>query len=448
MKSQVSPSSRQPAIAIACLGALALVTVWLLAAPLSAAQPDGAMPRYGSANGYSALPIWRESSVRPCNVEQLLTEESSTNDPLILQLVPIDRLRAGDVALVQEINQSSPIPPQTPSLPPFVPTPNPPFVLSQLAADPEPPTVPPDDTDANPANSATDGSTYGQRPPDTSGERRQFLRTQSPLLGRGKWQFDTGFAYSEFQYNFPTVANGILVRDDLRRRTLISPLALRYGVTPRLQAFANIPVGWRQTENATAPITTPFPSDISSNYVGIGDVVLGGNYLLRRGSDGVPDIVFTLSAGLPTGEKSALTNIFQGGLGTGFPSLAAQCLFIHTYDPVVVFWGGGYNHYFSGKIDNTPIQLGDQIMFQLGTGYSLNDRVTISTAFIGMYIDQVRLDGSNVPDSQQEPIRMRFATTTLRNSRIVEPFAEIGTTSTSPAFRFGVTWTFSNASRR
>jgi hypothetical protein len=61
-----------------------------------------------------------------------------------------------------------------------------------------------------------------------------------------------------------------------------------------------------------------------------------------------------------------------------------------------------------------------------------------------MYIDQVRVNHASIPDSQQEPIRMRFAVTTVRNSKIIEPFAELGTTSTSPAFRIGVTWTFAN----
>ncbi len=291
--------------------------------------------------------------------------------------------------------------------------------------------------------SSADKATYGKDPePDRRVNREMFLRTQSPLLKPGTYQVDTGVAYTDFQYEFPSVNGNSVERIDLRRRTIVSPFAFRYGLNSRTQVFCNVPVGVRLSEVASAPISTPTPQDLSTSHFGIGDITIGANYLLKQGCENQPDIVVTLSGGMPTGEKAALTDVFQGGLGTGFASMGAQVLFIHTYDPVVVFYGTGYNYYFAGHLQGTPVQLGSQVIYQLGVGFAANDRVTLSCSYLGSYITPVKINGLSVPDSQQEPIRLRFAVTCLRNHHIVEPFAEVGTTYSSPATRSGITWTF------
>jgi hypothetical protein len=300
----------------------------------------------------------------------------------------------------------------------------------------------------SPADSAAspkkEGETYGKKPEDPATvQRQQFLRTQSPLLKKGDIQFDIGVAYTLYEFNFPAVdATSTLVRGDLRRRTLIAPLAMRYGLNKKTQLFLNVPVGWRNTELATSPFTTSSPVDESSSYGGFGDVTLGFTRLLRSGTKSLPDVVFTLSGGLGTGEKSVLSNATQGGLGSGFGSLGGQLTFIHTYDPFVVYWGGGYNHYFAGHIEGIPVQLGDQFSYQLGTGFAINDRVTLSSGLIGAYILGTEVNDRLIKNTQQEPLRFRSAVTLLRNKKIIEPFVEIGLTQTSPAFRTGVTWTF------
>src|SRR5262249_41106367 len=150
-----------------------------------------------------------------------------------------------------------------------------------------------------------------------------------------------------------------------------------------------------------------------------------------------PDIIFTLSGGLPTGEKQALNSVFQGGLGTGFASLNGQLLFVHTYDPVIVYYGVGYNHYFPGDLSGVPFHLGDIASYQLGVGFAANDRVVLSASFLGAYVSKAKLDHVPIVDSQQEPMRMRFAVTINRRCKIIEPFAEIGASYSYPAARFG-----------
>ena len=282
---------------------------------------------------------------------------------------------------------------------------------------------------------------YGEQPAEQHNEQI-FLRTQTVLLQPGQFQFDTGFFYLLQQFNFPTINNGNLVRGDLTRRQLVAPLAVRYGWSERIQLFAYVPLGWRDTSFATNSISDPTPFEISSNHGGIGDVLVGGSYLWRKGGDGTPDIILTGSATLPTGEGFFPSSIFFGGLGNGVPGLAGQFLVVHTYDPVVVFWGAGYKHNFQKRIQGIDVQFGEEFSYQLGAGFAANERVTLSAAFLGNYITESKFNGQNIPGTTLEPMRMRFSVTAFRNCRIVEPFAEIGMTYRAPASRIGVTWTF------
>ena len=81
---------------------------------------------------------------------------------------------------------------------------------------------------------------FGQKPVNNS---LQFLRTQDVLLKPGSWQFDTGFAYTLFDDDFPApVFDGggnivDVVQARVRQRLVYSPLAFRYGWSDNVQVF-------------------------------------------------------------------------------------------------------------------------------------------------------------------------------------------------------------------
>jgi hypothetical protein len=285
---------------------------------------------------------------------------------------------------------------------------------------------------------------FGERPPEPEIRRVElaFLRTQNVLLRAGEWQFDYGFYYFNSEFDFPAVNGGFLTRADLVRRQFVVPFAFRYGWSDRLQLFTNVPVGWRHNEIVTSPLTDPNPIEINEEDFAIGDITLGASYHLWETDGCCPDVIFTGSVGLPTGEQSLVIAPLDGGLGTGFTSLSWQLLFIHTYDPVVVYWGFGHRHYFADTVSGIRVQPGEELTYQLGCGFAVNDRVTLSTAFLGSYVTQSEFDGDALLGSEAEPSRVRFALTALRNCRIVEPFVEIGTSSRAPQSRVGVTWTY------
>ena len=135
---------------------------------------------------------------------------------------------------------------------------------SPFSDEPEMPTPPPPDNPSADAPAASqdplrkkDGEpqTFGPKPVNNS---LQFLRTQDVLLDPGDWQFDTGFAYTIFDDDFPatitTAAANARRRGASRRvrdRLIYSPLAFRYGWSKNVQVFGVMPIGFSDTQIST-----------------------------------------------------------------------------------------------------------------------------------------------------------------------------------------------------
>jgi hypothetical protein len=291
------------------------------------------------------------------------------------------------------------------------------------------------------AEKKEDDQTYGQAPTDNA---LQFLRDVDVLLKPGAWQADTGFVYTLFSNDFPlAVFDGggqviDVVEADVRRRLLYTPLAVRYGLRKNIQLFASLPAGFSNTQLSTLGISE------TRNVSGIGDLTAGASFHLLRGEELMPDVIGTLGFTAPTGKfDTPLFGLVPGSnLGQGFWALAGQLLFINRYDPVIVFYGAGYRHLFEREFDGVLFAPGEQINYMMGVGFSVNDRVTLSSAFQGFYITNTFIDSVNVRGSNLEPMSMRFAITTVRNCKIIEPFVQIGVTDSAPRVNVGIVVTF------
>ncbi len=286
------------------------------------------------------------------------------------------------------------------------------------------------------ANTGGEQPTFGRQPTNNT---LQFLRRDSVLIGQGKCQFDFGLNYVHFE-NFQPVpqfdSNGEIanvVQGRSVRRLLYSPFGYRYGLTDRLQFNAFLPVGWANTQFSITGATQ------NLNNGGIGDLTAGFSYLLQKGRGQCPDIIGSFGFTAPTGDFNApVFGIVPGSaLGQGFWALNGQLLIIHRYDPIILFYGGGYRHLFERNFNNIPFQPGEQIDYQLGVGFAVNDRVTMSTALIGYYITNTSVNNQRVLGTNLEPISLRFAVTVTRNKRIIEPFAAVGMTQDAPSAFLG-----------
>lgn len=318
-----------------------------------------------------------------------------------------------------------------------------PFALAKV---PEEPDATKDSKGADDAKGAEAGANKAGQEPQTFGRRPesnalQFLRTQDVLLAEGAWQFDTGLVYTLFENSFPVPVIDEITGDvvgvvdgQVRRRLLYTPLATRYGLTRNIQVFANLPMGYSNTQLSTFGVSD------SINRGGIGDLSAGASFHLLKSEDQLPDVIATMDFTAPTGvfDTPIFGQVPGSNLGQGFWALSGSLLFVHRYDPVIVFYGGGIRHLFEREFDGVLFSPGEQILYQFGVGFSVNDRVTLSTAFQGFYITNTQLDNETIDGTNLEPISIRFAATIARNCRIIEPFVAVGMTHSAPAANFGL----------
>jgi len=298
--------------------------------------------------------------------------------------------------------------------------------------EPEPPPLPPPAGDeGSGAPTEPPEEPIGQAPPDN---RQVFLRSATVLLNPGDVQFDWGIEYQLFKTDAPViVGGGILDEEEVRDRRLFIPFAARLGLTRRIQAFVQAPVGWAQAERVNSV------GETTDETFGIADVSAGANIVLQEGRGYGPDVIGTLGFTAPTGDDPFGNQLTVASLGDGFWALNGSVLWIHTYDPVVVFYGLGYRHRFERAFNGAMIAPGEEVTYNCGVGLAINDRITFSTAFQGSYISETQVNGNAVSGSDLEPMSLRMALTAITSPcHIIEPFIRFGLTDDAADGDFGV----------
>jgi hypothetical protein len=287
--------------------------------------------------------------------------------------------------------------------------------------------------------------TLGNAPEDNT---LAFLRTQTVLLAPGKHQFDIGIEYTLTENDFPiliTDGGGNVVRVDnveIKARELAVPMELRYGLLPRVQGFLQVPVGW---SNVQAAIDN---YDEYENDGGIGDIGFGLTAQLRDAYKDCPYIIGTLAGLAPTGGDpfgvAGQITPSSPSLGNGFWAISGNLLWVQTrYDPVVLFYGLGARYQFGREYFNVDFQPGMEYNYTLGTGFAVNERVTLSTQFFGAFIEELKANGERVEGTIQEPLNLRIAATLAKPcNRLVEPFVTFGLTDDAISANVGITWTY------
>jgi hypothetical protein len=306
-------------------------------------------------------------------------------------------------------------------------------LLGEPAVPPPPsePGLAPAPTGAPTEAAGTEERPLGKAPEDN---RLLFLRSATVLLAPGQWQFDWGLSYGMKEIFRPIVLPTLdLGEDRFRDRRLNVPFAARYGVSKRIQAFANAPLGLGMMDYTNGLVST------QDTVFGVSDVTLGVNYLLHHGQNGCPDVILTVDGMIPTGPLPFDPDITRGYLSDGFWSMGTHLLVIHTYDPVVVFYGVGYRHRFERGYLGGIVTPGEEINYSFGTGFAINDRVTFSTILLGSYQTEYQFNDTSIPGSSREPIALRFALTAFTGKcHIVEPFAIVGLTRDASDAQMGV----------
>ena len=145
----------------------------------------------------------------------------------------------------------------------------------------------------------------------------------------------------------------------------------------------------------------------------------------ERGSS--PDVILDMRVKSRTAGNSLL--------GTGTWSLGGGVTLVKTLDPVVFFGRVGYTYTF----EHEGFDPGNEIAFLGGTGFSLNDRVSLNMQVNGTYnTENTTLNGRSIHGSSQESVNLQLGVTVQLTRHIfVEPLVSFGLTDDAPDVVFG-----------
>lgn len=272
-------------------------------------------------------------------------------------------------------------------------------------------------------------------------ELDQFLRSQKVLFKRGDLQVEFIASYAQDTSEISPYK--------VRARTAGAGVLFRYGLIDDLELDISVPFTFQELELDTRSslISVGGVGFARQDGSGLGDV--SGS--LRWGAlheDGlVPETTLSLNVKSDTGhEGRGLTSVLgpsvgsnllivDPSLGTGFWNIGGSVSLVKTVDPVVLFGSLGYN----AVLEDGRIDPGDQIPYSLGMGFSLNDRVSFSTALNGAAILRDKIDGREITGSGRDIHSLNLAVTVqVAKGLFVEPFVNFGLTEEATDFFAGI----------
>jgi len=248
-----------------------------------------------------------------------------------------------------------------------------------------------------------------------------FLREQKVLIRRGElWAELDSFYSTDSRDSF--IGSGAAVGlANVQTKSVVSTLVLRYGLLNDLEADVRVPFVWAEQEIDFGVARQ------NREQAGLGDVAASLRYQVWHERAGSPDIVLSLEGRFPTGDEPLL--------GTGHWNVGATIAVVKTFDPVVLFARVGYNATLEARGRNP----GDQVLYQMGIGYSLNERVSLSTQLNGAVVGSTTINGTTVRRSNLDIINLQFSVTTLVTKRLfVEPFVGVGLSKDAPDAVVGI----------
>ena len=312
-----------------------------------------------------------------------------------------------------------------------------------------------------------EGITEGDREEEAEDAKRQmdmFLRDQTVLFKRGELEFEFGLNYSQDTavatcFNPDSISGfcetGSGVTPKLSTRSVDTSFGVTYGIADDLALSLSLPYSYNELESDFTGFDVA-TKVIHNDHLGIGDVGGSLRYTAWHEKGSIPGITLNINAKSTTGDD-------KKRLGTGFWNVGAGISLIKTFDPVVFFGSVGY----TSALQNGKVNPGDQISYSFGGGFSLNDRVSVSTVFSGAAVlrtevnrsapigsTDVPVSGSStdipvsgslvsgsaeIPGSAQNINSLQFSSTIkVSKALFLEPFVAFGLTRESGDFTVGL----------
>lgn len=226
----------------------------------------------------------------------------------------------------------------------------------------------------------------------------------------------------------PAILIGLIDARQVKTTTQTGAVALRYGLSNRLEMELRIPYVYSHTDTISREIFTGSATDkvFTSSGHGIGDIEATARYQLNDGGADRPYYVGWLRFKSRTGRDpfevttDCVNRCVQNATGTGLPlqlptgsgfySLQPGVTWLYPSDPVVFFGNLSYLHNFprhnvsrtvllGGKEPLGTVRVGDIADVSIGMGLALNDKASISIGYDQSFIGITKQNGRTVPGS-------------------------------------------------
>ena len=278
------------------------------------------------------------------------------------------------------------------------------------------------------------------RPPESDGrppEIAPIFDQPGVLTPQGKIVLEPSFQYGYSSSNrvalvgysvIPAVLIGLIDVREVKTTTYLGAMALRYGITKRLEIEAKVPYVHSSGQTVSREVFTGTAVDnvFNSSGSGLGDVEATVRYQLNYGNEKMPYFIGWFRYKSNTGKDPfevvtdcvtrCVSNTTGTGLplgmptGTGFQAVQPGVTWLLPTDPAVFFGTFSYLHNFArDNISRTvlngekeflgKISPGDIFQFNFGMGLSLNEHASFSIGYDQSIIWPTKQNGQTIPGS-------------------------------------------------
>jgi hypothetical protein len=190
----------------------------------------------------------------------------------------------------------------------------------------------------------------------------------------------------------PAIVVGAIDLRELDSRTTAAALAIRYGLTDRMELELRAPYLWRDEAVRSRPLSQGADADalFERNGAGFGDVELTLRRQLNTPGDGAPLMIGSLRVRAPTGSDAfGIPRDSVSGMGTALPTgsgfwgVESSVTTLIRSDPAAFFSSLSYlwNIDRNQGRDFGRIDPGDVIGLDFGMGFAINDRLSFTAGY-------------------------------------------------------------------
>jgi hypothetical protein len=278
---------------------------------------------------------------------------------------------------------------------------------------------------------------------------------QGVLTPRGRTVLEPSFEYTRSSTNrlvfrgfelVPGLQVGLIEASDADRDTMIGTIAVRHGLTNRLEIEGRIPVLARRDRiEVVQQRDQGIVREIRLSDQHIGDAELAVRYQLNRPTGPEqPIYVANLRIKSNTGKGPFDVGYDEFGVatglatGSGFWGVQGGASFLMPSDPAVIYGGMSYLWHIPKNVDKTiggafvgRVDPGDAISANLGFGFALNPRFSFSLGYNHSYIFPSKTE---IGGTSQRSSSLNVGSLVLGTSYRVSPRQSV-----NMGFEFGMT---------